>query len=62
MLQHAVIILATAVALTGATVVAQKAAPTPASGAGIVRAHAELREKSGVSGGPRIACGVIEKK
>lgn len=54
MLQHAVIILATAVA--------QKAAPTPASGAGIVRAHEELREKSGVSGGPRVGCGVIEKK
>jgi Cu-Zn family superoxide dismutase len=42
MKQHGVIILATAVALAGATVAAQNA-PTPAAGAGIVRAHADIK-------------------
>lgn len=43
MKQHGVIILATAVALAGATVTAQKTAPTPAADAGIVRAHADIK-------------------
>jgi Cu-Zn family superoxide dismutase len=49
MKQHALIILATAVALTGAAAAAQKEAPKAASGAGIVRAHADIKGE-GITG------------
>lgn len=48
MRKHPVIILAAAVALAGATVAAQKA-PAAASGAGIVRAHADIKGE-GITG------------
>jgi Cu-Zn family superoxide dismutase len=43
MKQHAVIILATAIALTGAVAAAQQEAPKAASGAGIAGAHADIK-------------------
>jgi superoxide dismutase, Cu-Zn family len=49
MKQHPVIILAAAVSLAGATIAAQQAAPKPASGAGIVRAHADIKGE-GITG------------
>jgi Cu-Zn family superoxide dismutase len=49
MKQHSAIILATAVALGGATLAAQKEAPKAASGAGIVRAHADIKGE-GITG------------
>jgi superoxide dismutase, Cu-Zn family len=49
MKQHPAIILAAAVAFAGATVAAQQAAPTRASGAGIVRAHADIKGE-GITG------------
>ena len=54
MKKHSVIILASAVALAGATVAARQAAPkaaapTAASGAGIVRAHADIKGE-GITG------------
>ncbi len=56
MKQHPVIILASAVALAGATVAARPAAPKaapsaaqPASGAGVVRAHADIKGE-GITG------------
>jgi Cu-Zn family superoxide dismutase len=53
MKKHPVIILAAAVAFAGATVAAQKAAPkaaaSPASGAGVVRAHADIKGE-GITG------------
>jgi Cu-Zn family superoxide dismutase len=47
-MKHPVIILASAVAVAGATLAAQQAAP-PASGAGIVRAHADIKGE-GITG------------
>jgi superoxide dismutase, Cu-Zn family len=54
MKKHSVIILASAVALAGATVAARqaaapKAAPAAASGAGVVRAHADIKGE-GITG------------
>ena len=49
MKQHPVIILAAAVALAGATIGAQKAAPKSASGAAIVHAHADIKGE-GITG------------
>ena len=49
MKKHPVIILAAAVALAGATVGARQAAPKAASGAGIVRAHADIKGE-GITG------------
>jgi Cu-Zn family superoxide dismutase len=49
MKKHPVIILAAAVALAGAAVRAQKAPAAPASGAGIVRAHADIKGE-GITG------------
>jgi Cu-Zn family superoxide dismutase len=49
MKNHPVIILAAAVALAGATAGAQQAAPKAASGAGIVRAHADIKGE-GITG------------
>jgi Cu-Zn family superoxide dismutase len=51
MKNHPVIILAAAVALAGATVAAQRGTPTEgsASGAGIVRAHADIKGE-GITG------------
>lgn len=52
MKKHPVIILASAVVLAGATVAARQAAPkaaAPASGAGIVRAHADIKGE-GIAG------------
>jgi Cu-Zn family superoxide dismutase len=51
MKKHPVIILATAVVLAGATVAAQKADPkaSPASGAAVVRAHADIKGE-GITG------------
>ena len=53
MKKHSVIILASAVALAGASVAARQAAPKAAapsaSGAGIVRAHADIKGE-GISG------------
>jgi Cu-Zn family superoxide dismutase len=49
MRNHPVIILAAAVAVAGATAAAQSAAPKPASGAGIVRAHAAIKGE-GITG------------
>jgi Cu-Zn family superoxide dismutase len=49
MKKHPVIILAAAVALAGVTVAAQNAAPKAASGAGIVRAHADIKGE-GITG------------
>src|SRR5215203_2316007 len=43
MKQHPAIILAAAVAFAGATAAAQQATPKTASGAGIVRAHADIK-------------------
>lgn len=47
-MKHPVIILASAVAVAGATLAAQQTAP-PASGAGIVRAHADIKGE-GITG------------
>ena len=49
MKNHPVIILATAVALAGAAVAAQQAAPTAPSGAAIIRAHADIKGE-GITG------------
>lgn len=49
MKKHPVIILAAAVALAGATVAARQAAPKAASGAGIVKAHADIKGE-GITG------------
>jgi superoxide dismutase, Cu-Zn family len=50
MTKHSTIILATAIAAAGATAAAQQpAAPKPASGAGVVRAHADIKGE-GISG------------
>ena len=49
MKKHPVIILAAAVALAAATAVAQDTAPKKASGAGIVRAHADIKGE-GITG------------
>jgi superoxide dismutase, Cu-Zn family len=49
MKQHPMIILAAAVALAGATAAAQTAAPKSASGAGVVRAHADIKGE-GITG------------
>ena len=49
MKQHPMIILAVAVAFAGATAAAQKAAPKAASGAGVVRAHADIKGE-GITG------------
>jgi|SRR5436190_10583805 len=49
MKQHPAIILAAAVAFAGATAAAQQAAPKSASGAGIVRAHADIKGE-GITG------------
>lgn len=48
-MKHPVIILASAVAVAGATLAAQQTTPRPASGAGIVRAHAAINGE-GISG------------
>src|SRR5829696_7721871 len=48
-MKHPVIILAAAMSVAGATLVAQETAPKPASGAGIVRAHAAIKGE-GISG------------
>jgi Cu-Zn family superoxide dismutase len=49
MKKHPVIILAAAVALATATAVAQEAGPKKAAGAGIVRAHADIKGE-GITG------------
>src|SRR5215204_4740066 len=49
MKNHSAIILATALAFGGATIAAQQAASKPASGAGIVRAHADIKGE-GITG------------
>ncbi|HYT65006.1 MAG TPA: superoxide dismutase family protein [Vicinamibacterales bacterium] len=49
MKRHSTIILSSALALAGATVTAQQSAPKPASGAGIVRAHADIKGE-GITG------------
>ena len=49
MKQHPVIILAAAVALGGATIAARQTAPKPASGAGILHAHADIKGE-GITG------------
>ena len=46
---HSTIILLSALAFTGATLTAQQTAPKPASGAGIVRAHADIKGE-GITG------------
>src|SRR5829696_5278449 len=48
-MKHHAIILGAAVAFAGATAVAQQAAPKSASGAGIVRAHADIKGE-GITG------------
>lgn len=48
-MKHPVIILASAVAVAGATLAAQQTTPRAASGAGIVRAHAAINGE-GISG------------
>ena len=48
-MKHPVIILASAVAVAGATLAAQQTPPPAASGAGIVRAHAAIKGE-GISG------------
>jgi Cu-Zn family superoxide dismutase len=48
-MKHPVIILASAVAVAGATFAAQQTPPPAASGAGIVRAHASIKGE-GISG------------
>src|SRR5215204_7401478 len=48
-MKHPVIILAAAAALTGVTAAAQTAAPKSASGAGVVRAHADIKGE-GITG------------
>jgi Cu-Zn family superoxide dismutase len=49
MKRHHVIILSSALAFAGVTASAQQAAPKPASGAGIVRAHADIKGE-GITG------------
>jgi superoxide dismutase, Cu-Zn family len=49
MKQHGAIILAAAVALGGTTMTARQAAPKPASGAGILHAHADIKGE-GITG------------
>ena len=48
-MKHPVIILASAAAVASATLAAQQSAPKPASGAGIVRAHAAIKGE-GITG------------
>src|SRR6266542_5707972 len=49
MKRHSTIILSSALALAGATVTAQQSASKPASGADIVRAHADIKGE-GITG------------
>ena len=48
-MKHPVIILASAAVVAGATLTAQQSTPKPASGAGIVRAHATIKGE-GITG------------
>jgi Cu-Zn family superoxide dismutase len=48
-MKHPVIILASAAAVAGASLAAQQSTPKPASGAGIVRAHAAIKGE-GITG------------
>ena len=48
-MKHRVIILASAAAVASATLAAQQGAPKPASGAGVVRAHAAIKGE-GITG------------
>lgn len=49
MQRHRIIILSSAAVLAAATAMAQPAAPQPASGAGVVRAHADIKGE-GITG------------